>query len=131
MAYFRAAIGGGGGGETETTLWTNPNPTSNMISETVTLSDDLTNYKYLRIEWRRTTSDDTKASMRVLSSEFKSFDSSATSPKFLMGSGTTTYSARAVVYASDTSVSFSQCRQVNGTGSVSSGCIPTKITGIN
>lgn len=128
MAYYRAAIGGGG--ETETTLWTNSSPTSGMISETVTLSDNLTKYRYLKIEWRRSTTDSTSASMRVLPSEFKSFDSSAT-PKFLMGTGTTTYYARAVVYASDTSVTFSQCRQVNGTGSASGNCIPTKITGIN
>lgn len=129
MAFYRAAIGGGGG-ETKTTLWTNPSPTSSMTSETVTLSDDLTKYKYLEIEWKRTTTDNTTASMRVLSSVFASFGSSA-SPKYLMGAGTTTYVARAVVYASDTSVSFSQCRQVNGTGSSSGSCIPTKITGIN
>lgn len=34
----------------ETVLWENPSPTSNFSAQSVSLSDDMTNYSYLRIE---------------------------------------------------------------------------------
>ena len=43
----------------ETVLWTNANPTSSFATQTITLSDDITNYDIIRIEGRKNTSDDT------------------------------------------------------------------------
>lgn len=52
---------GSGGGLTETTLWTNPSPTSAMTSGTlITLSDDYTNYDYLKFTYRVSTTIDTE-----------------------------------------------------------------------
>ena len=42
--------GGGGGKYTETSLWTNPSPTSSFSGQTVTLSDSVSNYKYIAIK---------------------------------------------------------------------------------
>ena len=133
MAFYRASIGGGGGGETVTTLWTNPSPTSSIVSSTITLSDDLTRYQYLKIEWRWSTSDATTASMRVSSSEFKTLGTNSTQgPKFIMGiRASSAFYARPICYASDTTISIEQCRQLAGTGSASTFAIPTKISGIN
>lgn len=36
--------------EEETVLWENPSPTSNFSAQTATLSDDMTNYSFLRVE---------------------------------------------------------------------------------
>jgi hypothetical protein len=41
-----------GGSESETVLWTNPSPTSSFAAQSVTLSDSLLNYKYLKITYR-------------------------------------------------------------------------------
>lgn len=43
--------GGGGGKYTETSLWTNSAPTSNFAAQTVTLSDSIDNYKYIKIKY--------------------------------------------------------------------------------
>ena len=58
MALIRANTSGGGGSGTETPLWTNSNPTSNFDAGTtpLTLSDDLSNYDELKIEYCKGTS---------------------------------------------------------------------------
>jgi hypothetical protein len=42
----------GGGALSETVLWTNPSPTANLASGTVTLSQDMNNFKRLRFYWK-------------------------------------------------------------------------------
>ena len=47
---------GGGGGivqYTETTLWTNASPTANFSATSITLSDDVENYDFIKIIWCR------------------------------------------------------------------------------
>lgn len=54
MAFI--PMNSGSGGLTETTLWTNPSPTSAMNASTIlSLSDDYTNYDFLRIKYRFST----------------------------------------------------------------------------
>ena len=43
--------GGGGGKYTETSLWTNPSPSSDFAAQTITLSDDMDNYEYIKIKY--------------------------------------------------------------------------------
>lgn len=43
--------------DVETVLWTNNSPTSTFSSQTITLSDDISNYSYIRIEGRFSDSD--------------------------------------------------------------------------
>lgn len=47
----------GGGTLKETTLWTNSAPTSNFASQTITLSDGISNYKFLKIRYRKNTTE--------------------------------------------------------------------------
>lgn len=49
-------IGGNGEKYTETVLWTNPSPTADFAAQTVTLSDSIDNYKYLKIKYCFSTS---------------------------------------------------------------------------
>ena len=56
----------GGGGNTpastETVLWTNNSPTSTFANQTVTLSDNISDYDYLCFEYRSTTGSSAKTS---------------------------------------------------------------------
>ena len=56
MAFYRS----GGGSDTETVLWTNGSPTSSFAQKTVTLSDNINNYDYIKMTFRYSTSDDTE-----------------------------------------------------------------------
>ena len=49
MAFIRC-LSGNSQKFKETVLWTNPDPTSDFETQTITLSDDMTNYDFLRIE---------------------------------------------------------------------------------
>lgn len=49
MSLYRC--GGGGGMLEETVLWTNPSPTSDFAAQTVTLSDSISNYDYIKFEY--------------------------------------------------------------------------------
>lgn len=61
MSFFRA---GKGGGATETLLWTNPNPSSDMgssgsVNTVITLSESYDNYDMLRIKFKNLKTDAT------------------------------------------------------------------------
>lgn len=43
--------GGGGGGETETVIWTNPSPSSSKAGADYTLTQGLSNFDKIRIEY--------------------------------------------------------------------------------
>ena len=51
--------GGGGSGFDETVLWTNASPTSSFTAQVITLSESIDNYDFIKLEYRRTTSDAT------------------------------------------------------------------------
>lgn len=97
----------GGGSLDETTLWTNPSPTSNFIGTTITLSDAISNYDYIKIATRDyiTGSSDTQEVVYPVST-FKQFSSGSDVEQavqlFISGSvGTET---RRLMYVTDTSV---------------------------
>lgn len=117
-------------GETETTLWTNPNPTVTFSAQEVTLSDSIANYKYIEFEWQQTSSVATKAKIRMLTTDF-AVDRLTAGPKVALGarSGTTFYT-RICAYLTNTTIRFDNCTSTSGT-SASTGCIPTKVIGIN
>ena len=61
MALIRALSGSsGGGGFTETTLWSNSNPSANFSADDYSLSDDFRNYTYLKFVSNLSTSNTTK-----------------------------------------------------------------------
>ena len=57
MALFRC---GANAGMSETVLWTNPAPTTNMTSTTITLSQSISNFDFVKLYWRVSTSNNTE-----------------------------------------------------------------------
>lgn len=56
MIFYRCS----GLAPSETVLWTNPSPTSSFAAQTVTLSDDINNYDYIKMVYKYSTSDSTE-----------------------------------------------------------------------
>lgn len=116
----------GGGELKETVLWTNGSPTSTQSSQTVNLSDSISNYEYIKIYWRHSTTDSTVGSSQMPVSEF------STSKIRLAGAiGSSGNSiARVVIYSTATSVSFGTAYVIGGSSSNSS-VIITQVVGIS
>lgn len=122
---------------TETTLWTNNSPTSNFSAQTVTLSQDIDNFTYLRVYFRPSTTNTTEASVMVPVSDFKArMPHSGTYPRFGLAivnknTSSSAESVRGIFYESDTTVYIGTASGVgSSTSSWTNYSIPTKITGI-
>ena len=124
-------IGGNGEQYTETVLWTNSAPTSNFAGQTVTLSDNISDYKYIAVKWRDSTSVDQVGEI-ILDSV--NFITQASSPNFYnfpaMVSSNQSYT-RAVAYSSANQIQFGTCYRLGQTTNNNAYCIPTEILGIN
>jgi len=128
MAWFKT---GGGGSLSETVLWTNPSPTSSMSpSAARTLSDDISNYKYLKIYWRMTVNQDIQSSIMVSVEEFKKMTNTANTNFLGMYSKATNSFARGIYYVNDTTFGNSNCYQAGTTTQNNGYCIITKISGL-
>lgn len=128
MAYLKC---GGGGGMTETTLWTNSSPTSTFAAQSVTLSQSLSNFDYIRFEYRFSTSNSASYSVIIKASDVT--NSLTTSGNFtiaLMVRSSSYYRSRRVTYNSLTSLEVSLAWDSNHAGSSNSEAIPTKIVGM-
>lgn len=115
----------------ETTLWTNSSPTSSMSATTLTLSQNLNNFDYIRFEYRFSTSN--SASYSVIIAVYDVIKSLATSGNFTIGlmvRSTSYFRIRRVTYNSSTSLDISLAWDANHAGSSSSEVIPTKIIGL-
>lgn len=129
--------GGGGGGATlvETVLWQNPNPTTAISSAlTVTLSDSVDNYEYIKLLYRYSTSDATAYSMIYTKDVFKQCQQGTfKAPIVGLTEQATDGSlyARQAYYVSTTSVKFGgSCYLLNSTSTDSTKSIPIQIVGI-
>lgn len=49
----------------ETVLWTNPSPTSGFTQQSVTLSDNFTNYNYIKVTWAYSISSTTSIGINI------------------------------------------------------------------
>lgn len=92
--------------KTGTILWTNPNPTSNFPTQTITLNESLNNYKYYEILFRQSTYD-----ARIM-----------TTGKIPVGFGTillwfatTNFYRPTDTIVSGNTILFSDCRNSSGT----------------
>lgn len=121
----------GGGAMTETVLWTNPSPTSTWTyTQMINLSDDYTNYKYLKVIFRKHTSDNSKRSVLIPTDEF-AISSTGTPLTYTMGyQSTTALMVRRILSDDSTTMHVSTCRQVNGTQSNDNQIIPYQIIGL-
>ena len=134
LAFMRKA--GGGGKYTETSLWTNPSPTSGFTSQTVTLSESMDNYKYLKIKYAFSTSlyaDANCNEIVIPVADFKKSLSAANGNALIVvgGSSTTTLYTRFVFYPSDTGVQFGHSVQFQTSTTNNNTCIPLEILGLN
>lgn len=126
--------GGGGGGETETTLWTNPSPNAYFPQQTVTLSDDYTNYDKIAIYYRVSATDSAESRVIYASNDITDDWFGSSREPFFGGLCVMTSSIYFRYFAKGSDPNKFTFYVSYKAGSVSSStdyCIPTKITGIN
>lgn len=112
-------------------LWTNPSPTASFASQTVNLSDNITNYKMLKFTFRHSNTVSDEVSVITEINDLKQYGS-AVGKNCTAGVSRTAYGfmSRRLYYVSDTSVSFANAMQINGSNQNNTDCIPIKVTGL-
>ena len=127
--------GGGGGKYTETSLWTNPSPTSSsgFPAQTVTLSESMDNFKYLAFKYRASTGNDFVDCAIYSVEDVK--NSSTTEIGNVIGLGSVASGARIysryIDYVSSTSLSFTTAYRANASATGDGSAIPLEILGLN
>lgn len=120
---------------TETTLWTNSSPTSSFAAQTVTLSQSIANFTYLKFTFCVDTSFDQSyiTSIIVSVTDFKKSreEQWGSMPGFTTkitssGGGR----CRRIFYDSYTSIRFAAANQISGTTTTNTACIPISIIGM-
>ena len=132
MAYIRC----GGGGMTETTLWTNPSPSSSLAGGDVTLSQSIANYDLLKFTWRYSTDDTTSIITYVDVPTYRANSKSASgsagkgiNPSCLIYTGSANY-VRTCYYTSDTKTYIGVCGRVGSSSTSNTSVILKSIKGI-
>lgn len=133
--------GGGGGSATwvETVLWQNPSPSSDFAAQTVTLSDDINNYDYLKVSYvnyNASAGTNDPYNIYISVSDFKTsrYGDSTRHNTFTFGGlyvPSNNWYTRQMVYNTDTSVKFGACTQVGGTAVSGNNSVPLQIVGIS
>ena len=130
MAFIRASQGGGGE-LTETTIWTNSSPTSTFPDTTITLSDSISNYKFLKIKFRKATTASDETSVMFDCDDFTeqiiNTNKSVTCIAFV---GTSVTYARRIGYVDDTHIHIDKNIQINGQATTTNYNIPVEIIGL-
>lgn len=127
----------GGSSETETLLWTNPAPTATRAAFDITLSDNLTNYKYLKIQYSYNNSSGVAlyyVIFPIINADgtdfmFKSGNGNQRMVIGLMNASGVGYIRHAAVQ-SDTAIHFSTAYKINTSGTQAGNLIPWYIYGI-
>lgn len=120
------------GGFAETTLWTNSSPTSNFAEQSVSLSQSFTNFDYIKIDYRVSTSTSTSGAILVSKEMLQqATGNNVVKPSLCCNSGGTGY-ARSVNYSSNTSLTIAKAYKFSSTsaGTSTSVAIPTSIVGL-
>lgn len=133
MAYVRSG-NSGGGAMSETTLWTNPNPTSAMAQgATIPLSQAYTDFDYIKIVYRLSTSNATEGSVIYPKDDVTASVSAAAERRMGIQAYLTNNYAR-IIYRPDNvttnSFTISNARQLQGSGTSTSNLIPIKVIGL-
>lgn len=140
MALYRYGIsengGGGGGGGTPvleaTTLWTNSAPTTAYGDNVVTLSDDITNYDYIGINYRPVGTSSSNPIMHLIYpvSDWITMSQSSWNGALMFASLQAGYYGRIAWYSSATQVHITQSFKMNGTGTQNASNVPAEIVGL-
>ena len=137
MAYIPCIIGGGGGQYTETSLWTNASPSSDYSGGTVTLSESVDNFKYIKVTLAYNKSNLTITGSEIISVEDLKkapYPATGNNVGFYIGNNSASNNyARRIQYINGTSVNISSAYLItSATGSVAnSQVIPLEILGLN
>lgn len=131
MALYRC--GGGGGKLEETVLWTNPSPTAAFATQTITLSDDMTKYDFLKIEWNAATDQTSSADNMIIPIvDYINTNNSATyMPNYTLTSkynGSTF--GRITYYVSDNQIYIENAYRIKNDSTQNKATIPLKIYGM-
>lgn len=135
LCTLRTQGGGGGGRYNETSLWTNSSATSDFAQQTVTLSDSIDNYKYIKVIWKgvKTATSDSEKGDTVIDVNTLKKQAAASYYTYQAVSAaisSVNYS-RAYGYASSTSIQFYNCVKTTNGAAANSYCIPLEILGLN
>lgn len=130
MAFYRC-MGGGSGEPTETVLWENSSPTSSFAAQTVTLSQDMNDFDYLKITVRLSINYTEEISEIIPINDFKSTSDTAyhLAVAFWGRIGSQRV-ARSFFYISDTTVKIDGCAIIGAQGTQTAWVIPIKISGL-
>lgn len=131
MALF--PCNGSGGTMAETTLWTNPSPTSAYAGGDITLSKDMDNFKYIKFTFRFSTTDSNELSLILSVADVKASTISAvgfcTAISGRVPNGYTY--ARRISYKTDTSVNITLAEAIGSSATINSAYIPISIKGLS
>lgn len=121
------------GGFSETTLWTNSSPTSSFAAQSVTLSQSIQNFDYIRINYNLTKSNSTSGQVVYPSSYLASL--TATSGNRINAGLTGGLNnngnwVRTITAPSNTSIAFTTATRGASSSSSSDNLIPTSIVGL-
>ena len=120
---------------TETVLWTNPSPTSSFPNQQVTLSGNISDYKYLKFVFNLSNTSTASMSCIYDVEEFKTLTnvtnswSRATSP--MRSNSNNNQFVRPMLYINDTKVDFGHGAGYNANNTQDATVIPYQIIGIN
>lgn len=119
---------------TETSLWTNPSPSADFANQTITLSEGMSNFKYLAVKFKALKGQTDSDAIRTVVSveDFGKIGNTANTPCVRLGGANSTgvYS-RAFYKASDTSITITNANATNTQATANSTAIPLEILGIN
>lgn len=119
------------GGSTETVLWTNNSPSSNFAAQTVTLSQSIDNFDYIKITYRGGTSNANEVHAIYPVSDIRKMSNSNLIWGAMAGVNSSDKYGRYISYVSDTQISFSTSGNMAGSGTTNVATIPTQISGIS
>lgn len=135
LANLEKKGGGNGGRMAETDLWTNSSPSSDWSVNSITLSQSISNFEFLKIYYKPTKSSSTSdvTAILVAVDDFKTFNNTVNHGA-LFPTAKITSSAnwgRRAWYIDDTTMGVNNAgTQIFGTGSNASNIIYTKVCGL-
>ena len=132
LCTLRTKGGGGGAKQTETVLWTNPSPDSNFAGQTITLSESIDNFDYIKVTAKKAYNNSTFYTAFIVTPEnFKKTLSSLGSDRVEISFTIAGDYTRRVLYVDNTSVNFSLAYKLGASGTSQSYAIPLEILGLN
>lgn len=118
----------------ETVLWQNPSPSSTFSGQTVTLSDDIDNYDYIKFEFKGSTQSAwvSVPNISIIYSveDFKTTSSSNTHTRCAAAAVGDYNYGRFFNYVNDTAVQFGNSVNISNGSSVNTANIPLKVSGL-